>query len=162
MKKVMTVSVYWGIGYAGMWIGKWSVASLITEKNIFLDAWNQIKFRLDGHLPWNPNTSLTINWAIKNNLNVFNNSLTILFCAILLLTIIVMVCFNKKYRIKIKLSILLPLLFIGLYPFIWISLLKNHSIIHPWMVHRIFSITILAIVYSIVYSFDKKTTTTGA
>lgn len=157
MKQVLVASFCWGIGYVGMWLGKWVIASIFTRTNVLLEAYNSVKFRLSGHLVENPSLAITMENAITRNIDVFNNSIAIFLCEILFLTIIVMLCFNKKHKTKVKTAIHLPLLFVGLYPFVWWSVCQNHSIVHPYMAHRIFSITILALVYSSVYLFDKKT-----
>ena len=151
MKQVITASIYWGMGYAGMWVGKWTVASLVTGNNIFINAYNQIKFRINGNVSW---TAITIANAIKSNLCVFNDIVFLLLYAIFLT--IIGIIFPKKYTINPKKSIILPLLFVGIYPFVWVSLLKNHSIIHFWCTHRIFSITILSLIYSAVYLFSPE------
>ena len=46
-------------------------------------------------------------------------------------------------------------MFVAVYPFMWICFMKNHCFIHNWMTHKIFMLTILAVVYSLVYSLEK-------
>ena len=41
IKKVMIASISWLLGFIGMWIGKWSIASLITGQNVFINAFNK-------------------------------------------------------------------------------------------------------------------------
>ncbi|MDY6407633.1 MAG: hypothetical protein SPL08_02890 [Pseudomonadota bacterium] len=154
IKKIAISTVCWVIGYAGMWIGKLCVGSIILGKNLFFDAINQIIFRLGK-------PSDTISHAIVKNLNELYYSVPVLIGSMIIM-IAIMGLLLKKYKMVLKKSIVIPLLFIGTYPFIWCSIIKKHVIIHSWETHRIFSITILALIYSIVYSISKvKNTKTG-
>ena len=44
-KKALFFCWSWCLGYGGMWAGKWVLASIITDQNVFLQAYQAIMFR---------------------------------------------------------------------------------------------------------------------
>lgn len=54
-KSIIVYSLSWVIGYAGMWMSKWIIASVLTEENVILDAIEQMRFRsIGGGWPYMP------------------------------------------------------------------------------------------------------------
>ena len=131
-----------------MWIGKLGLASIITKENIFLDAFNAAKVRVGA--PEN-----TIIKAIYSSISVYNNRVMYLL-ALVMVFVMLFFIFYKKYRIKLKLSIIVPLTLISIYPFVWCSIVKQHSIAHTHYACRIFTITILALIYGLIFSLEKR------
>ncbi len=149
-------SIFWSIGYAFMWMSKWIIATIITPINVIIDGFNSSIYRMNGDgraesgiIDWTPYN------AITRNLNEYNNDTNLLIFLIFLLIICLSYIikrynFAKNYRIITN-------LFIGLYPFLWYSIIINHSIIHTGLVHRILAISIFAICTSLVCIIkDKK------
>ena len=155
MKKVMMASVCWGIGYIGMWCGKWVMATLLTEADIFSDVYNQMKFRLGGSIPRKSYINVIPSKSISLNLDIFYRNTSILVCGVVVLLVIVFIIYRQRYKVKLQKSLIIPLLWVAVYPFIWFALLKNHSIMHAWFTFKLFSVTTLAVLYSIVYSFKE-------
>lgn len=155
-RKVVISSCCWGLGFACMWCGKWCVATLITDRNYFVDVYEQIKFRLGGTIPWDTEMPITIAQAFDSNFYVFRNNVIIAVGVLLLLSVIYFIIHRKRYNIKLDVAILVPLLWVSTYPFIWYSVLRQHSIIHAWMTHRLIAVTVLALIYAVVYSFIER------
>ena len=44
-KLLIVCGALWLSGYAGMWALKWGIASVSTEENVFLDAWQNMAHR---------------------------------------------------------------------------------------------------------------------
>lgn len=137
---------YWGLGYIGMWSGKWLVGSIVLRENLFLDAIAQLKLRVsvggEDSNRWG---------AIIENLKVFENK--IFFVGFLGFVLYVIYVFLQK-RIKIEkkhLNEIATYAVIALMPFVWMLLASNHSKIHAWFVYRGFSVTILAAVCLYVF-----------
>ena len=156
-KKIVIASISWGIGFSGMWIGKWCASSLITGRNIFIEAFNKIELRVGENVHGKKITS----WAaVQENLEALFNCFPPQFYMFLLLGAIfwgILNHFNGKYKMKLQKSIIFPLLLISLYPFIYCAIIKNASFIHQWMFYRMFALSVLGIIYAIVYSFKKET-----
>lgn len=45
VKTLLHKAVLWGVGYGGMWSGKWLAGSILTGQNLFADALNQVFLR---------------------------------------------------------------------------------------------------------------------
>lgn len=155
IKKVISSSISWGVGFFGMWFGKWCVGSLITGNNIFLDAYEQTKLRMGNKLPWDEKFEVTFGRCLLRAFDVFYNNVTVLFFIVFILGVIAYLLL-KIYKIGFKKSILLPLLLIGSYPFVWCFIIREHTLEHTWFTYRIFSVAVLAFVYAVVYSIDKN------
>lgn len=147
MKKVILASGFWGTGYGVMWAEKWIIGWLLTGNNIIQNALSAAKIRTSGDVgtAWE---------AIAANLKDYNNHI---FCTLLILglAVLLILYLSGKYKLKSNRAVVLPLLFVAVYPFMWICFMKNHCFIHNWMTHKIFMLTILAVVYSLVYSLEK-------
>lgn len=153
MKKVILSSALWTIGYAGMWMEKWLIGSLVTGNNLFIQAIRSGKFRAGGNIEGGHITPVDV--ILKNFTAIDNHVIYTIFviCVVLLL-----VCYlSGKYKIKLRKDMIFPLLFVGIYPFVWFFVMKNHSYGHFWMVHKILMLTIIAMAYAIVYSITEKT-----
>lgn len=155
MKKVIIASICWLIGYAGMWSGKWITATLLTEANIFAEVCRKIKYRLGGGIPGRSDIDVISSKSVSVNLEIFYRNEYILICGIILLLVISFILYHQKYKFKLKKSLIIPLLWVALYPVIWCAIIRNHSILHAWFVFKLFSVTTLALIYAIVYSFEK-------
>lgn len=145
IKKIIRASIAWGIGYSGMWIGKWMVASVLTGDNVIANGMANVKVRTSGSV-WE---------SIVNNSKQLCNAPVLLLLAMLLVAIIALIL-TKKYRFDFYGMHFMGMTIISLYPFIWYSIVRNHSTIHAWMTYRNLAITIFAISYMILNSFDDK------
>lgn len=45
VKPLLQKMFLWGVGYGGMWSGKWLAGSILTKQNLFADALNQVFLR---------------------------------------------------------------------------------------------------------------------
>ena len=50
-----------------------------------------------------------------------------------------------KLKFSVSLNRLIPVLFVGTYPFLWYFVIRNHSIVHVWFTHRALAVAVLAI-----------------
>lgn len=138
---ILKLCLCWGIGYIGMWSGKWIVASLVLDDNIILDAVREITLRSgSGEI------SISAVDAIYNNISIFGKKTT--------LTILIMISiwiFNaviKYFRHGNCVEFLkkmTPYLIIAILPFAWFVILKEHSEAHYWMTWRILLVPVFAI-----------------
>ena len=149
IKNIIKNSILWSTGYSLMWISKWILATIITKNNIIKDGLTSTIYRINGDgFSESGITNWTSSISILRNINEFYNTTNLLIFLIFLL-ILTSSYFIKKYNF-IKNHNILTNLFIGLYPFIWYSIIINHSIVHPILAHRILTISILSICTSIV------------
>jgi len=143
LKTVLLFSCLWVFAYALSWITKWTVATLFTDLNVFIDAFNQFTVRIDA--PDN---------ARINAITKTFEMLPIFFiCLVLsLLFLLSIFFFNKK---EIKTNILLFI--VALYPFVWFLFAAQHSHWHWWFTYRAYAISIIALFFIFInfISWDK-------
>ena len=145
----------WGLGYFGMWISKWWIASIYTGENVILNAYQSISDRtfgdgaLEGWHITDPLAGIKRNWDMINHTGVW---LTLLLFAVLI--IVYGLIKEKKWTINWKSVLIFS---ITLAPFVWYLVAREHSVVHPYIVYRVFSIAFFAILAGIAASFvDKK------
>ena len=140
---ILKLSLCWGIGYIGMWSGKWIVASLVLDDNIILDAVREIALRTGNG---NEETAVSVADAISSNISVFEKKTTLLILVIISLWILKAVMKYFKYgNCTELLKLMLPYMIIASMPFVWYFATKNHSSIHYWMTWRILLVPVFAI-----------------
>lgn len=152
-------SLFWAIGYLGMWAEKWILSSWILDSNIIRDALSNIVSRTSANVDAE---------NISRIGTVFRLALTlvkwpyIFFFGIPFLYIIFAGLKRKpnlKYSYaKDKYITFLLFILIALLPCAWFFITANHSYIHPRLVYRNWGVTLFAIFSGIICFFQSKKT----
>ena len=118
--------IAWGLGYAGMWAGKWLLGSLLTDENIIMDALESVRFRSSGGYKDDKFSFIAV--FGRNFREIIQNPAALLV-AILSLCLLTVRLLRGEWRGlftgrsgALLLCVLLPLL--------WYSATRNHSHIH--------------------------------
>ena len=135
------------VGYAGMWVSKWMLATIFTEDNIFKDGFESFLHRTGGFaLEFDKKTAIEITplQSIIVNLKTFIDPVHIVMIILLLLVSVVMiVCIvMKKYSFGFDKSLFATILLTAIMPFVWLGLIYNHCVMHPHLEWRVYSILI--------------------
>ena len=151
IKRVFSSLLFWITGYISMGSAKWISVSILTKQNIMNNGFSQFIHRING--TENFLQQYTIADVIKSNLNALINKP---FCMLIICVLIyfIYLLISKKYQFKFDLNKNTALLLITLFPFIWFILIQNHSIVHHWFVHKDFAVTVMALVYILISSFN--------
>ena len=148
-----------GLGYLGMWFGKWFVCWLLTGYNCFLEAINSIKIRtsLDNHFIEQHNIT-PLEALLKNVVAMFNDPIFIFIFSFILFIIIFSYIKNKKIDVSFSCKTLIFYIALILLPIFWLVITSGHSQIHFWFTYRNLSISIFAILCLIVeyFRFEEK------
>ncbi len=151
IKKVVFSGIAWITGYAGMWIGKWAIGSLVLHKNLFKKA-------ISEALLWTVNegdASITLQDrlnAIVTNWSTYDYKFyLILLLAWLLYWIIRGLLSGCTKSLKAP-----ALMLICCSSIVWYLLLAGHSIMHHIFTHRTFSVSIAAFLGMILLSTDNS------
>lgn len=133
--------VHWGIGYAGMWIGKWVWGTILLRQNLFTKAIEKLRERT-GYVE--DADRFTIWDVYRRNFSVFVNG-----PAVILLILAVAGCFflgymGKESILSEKRRGIISLLLVGMMPLMWYVFAANHSYIHFWFTFRIISVSVFA------------------
>ena len=135
------ICLSWGIGYAGMWSGKWLMAALLTGQNVFAEAGSAMGNRL-GAVD-DSGVELTLTTGVQENLRIMFNPLTVL-----MLLGVLAVCALLWLRVGGRPDVkrLGPYLLCALLPIAWYMALLNHSAEHAFFTYRALCVTIFAAV----------------
>ena len=123
--------ICFGLGYVGMWCGKWLISSLILGENVFREAINQM-FLHTGDTVIEGNT-ITKMGAIFRNVKV----LLKWPYAIALGGYFIFLCFSIDWKKAIKrIGDILPFVCVLLVPFAWLYFASSHSSWCYWYTYR--------------------------
>ena len=129
---VIGYSFCWGIGYAGMWAGKWLIAVLVLGAGTFADVLYSMQMRsLEGA----SSDGLSVGTVIQNNLEFFQKP--IYRISLLITTVYYAIqAFIHKAKPAAFLKKATPLALIILMPFAWYIVTAGHAYVHSWFTHR--------------------------
>lgn len=144
----------WSIGYIGMWVLKWGIASVVLKENVMPYVMGHIGERLEGNVG-RPIGNFALA-AIMRNLKClfpyeYGISGAILVFAFIVSAVIVPVAMNKiRLRKTINWNMVLMLFLLGMVPFLRFAVMRNHSFIHFFFTHRALASTALALCFIIL------------
>ena len=140
-EKMVFLSFVWGMGYLGMWGGKWILGSLLLpESGAISEALRALRYRgsneADGNI-------INLYDVLLENIFVYIKWPLIIVIIIYLIVRLSKSIKNKTFCKK-RITDNVILLFPALYPIGWFFISKNHSYHHAFMTYRILSISLLA------------------
>lgn len=132
VKKLIAYSLMWCVGYAGMWVLKWVIGSLLTGRNLLADAMGAAEVRSGNAVP---SGVVTYPDVISR---IFSCYSTKSMATPFILVSIVGVFWVLKHKntLEFNKSRFFCLIFIIAIPFVWYLALKNHSYIHVMFTFR--------------------------
>ena len=136
LKLVLTALICWGIGYGGMWAGKWVLAALLGGENIGL--LETLRLRSSAAGASNPLGAIGV--IVKRLL--VHLRVPMLALALLLALVLAVLFLRRSPLEKLKSLAWLPWAAVCLLPFVWIAFAQNHSYIHRWFVYRLLAICV--------------------
>ena len=140
-RRILFHSFVWLFGYGGMWAGKWVMASILTDGNVIANAIGAVENRTSSIVG---EKQVNVFQVIWHNVRLYLNPamlVTVIAAAALLLY-----CLKKRdAKLCINKEQMLPIIFIGLYPYAWYCVLKNHAIVHPFLEHKNIAISVMAL-----------------
>ena len=150
LRDVLALTLFWCIGYFGMWFGKWVIAFILTGENIVADAISEAQYWRGIAANVEPQSYLDI--VMKNATHYGKKYLLAPFAAIFVIGIVMNVQHKNNTLNKDK---LLCLVLVMALPFCWYLLLRNQCYVHHWMTFRSFWPLLLAVLL-LPKCFDKR------
>lgn len=144
--------VLWFIGYAGMWISKWILASLILNINAINYVKDQALLRMNGLQGLNSAKemyigAITNNWHTLYPINIVKKTSELWWMLGVLVTFFILIIDWKKIKNN-KESLIM--LIIAVMPYLRYLVLANHSYRHSFFTFRSQMISIMALTYFIL------------
>ncbi|MBQ8147553.1 MAG: hypothetical protein IJ040_02055 [Lachnospiraceae bacterium] len=153
-QKLLPMGIGWLVGYAGTWLSKWTIASLVLQENVFASAMAQAGERISGDVEVTGFAKYPA--TIIQNLNCiwpFNYAETNGYLLVLVLFLVVGIIYFL-FRKKSEQSICLLYLLLALVPYIRFIALSNHSFIHYFFTYRTQFATVLCLGIILIYGLD--------
>lgn len=138
---VIKYSIFWGIGYIGMWCGKWVVGSVLTKSNLFADAFITVAYRLSNDAS---GKEINMVLAVLRNGYIYFNFIGI----VLGLLLCIWIWFGSrkcKKSIPGKYQQLSALFMTMIMPITWYCVVVNHSYVHYWYTFRSLAVSVFAL-----------------
>ncbi len=146
LKKVVLLGIAWIIGYGGMWLGKWILATIILQKNVILEAFKEILLRsgADNQVVFGQTNRF---YAVYMNWKHYTYKLyVIILVAWLIYWLVSGMLYGWK---KINAAKVLSYLLVGASGIVWCMVLMNHTEVHHTFTYRILGIG-LAVFFAII------------
>lgn len=150
IKPLLQKGFLWGAGYFGMWSGKWLAGSILTKRNLFADALNQIVLRASSGIYDGPEGYSRLD-ALLRNIGVLMKWPFLIagFSGGVFLVIPLRKLTRKMiYR---NAALILFLTAAAFLPVIWILVTAGHAYAHCWFTYKEFGISIFAVLSLGIY-----------
>lgn len=157
----MKGSVLWAIGYVGMWVSKWLIASAVLHENVMPYVRSHIGDRIGGVNPVGSLFGYIAGSIIRNVKCLLPFDYGMIGAAILLVTIAVFIVLpvvmdKVTVRSNIDKKIIALYFLIGGIPILRFAVLRNHSWYHRSFTFRALAGTLLALCFIITELIEWK------
>ncbi|MDE5894283.1 MAG: hypothetical protein K2H45_15325, partial [Acetatifactor sp.] len=140
LKQVVSTGLCWIVGYGGMWLGKWCLATLVLRHNVVREAVDEIFLRTgmeDTLQSW----GLAERWeAVYTNWKHYEY----IIYAVLLLAWLTWAIVRSLWKNWKATGNSCAYVLIGLSSFVWYIILANHTSGHHFFTYRNFGVSVLA------------------
>lgn len=133
-------SVYWAVGYIGMWVQKWILCTILTGEDLIADGIHSILIR-SSRIVMEKRIGY---WeTVRNNIGALAKYpyVLVFFAAFIL---VLFLC-KKENKNTFSKAAFITYMYIAVLPFCWYAISMNHSYIHSFMTYKSLGITVFAI-----------------
>ena len=117
-----------------MWALKWCWGSLILNTNVIANALGMVAHRVAGSTVSEAAVDSSVQIAMKFNTELMGN---LWWWIVVGMTVAMIIeCVARKRKIGSNIAVAFAVLMTALYPYIWYSVVVNHSVIHYWFTYR--------------------------
>ena len=158
-KRVIVGGIFWAIGYGGMYMSKWTLATVMTDVNVFADAATQLLYRM-GNTQVEAEKPAIVDVGNMLILNFVPLLKTPALLAFVLFALGLILLRLRKLKRKVPLtsygSVALGLLLLCASPFVWYLVFLNHSYLHFWFTFRELTIFAFAFAALLIVRTEEK------
>ncbi len=143
LKNVITSGLAWIFGYGGMWILKCVIGSWVLKRNVLKTAIDEVFIRVGATEQVTFSSRID---ALRLNWEHYTDKFYVLLIALWVGWFVCKVLTAKTVR-STKIS---GLMLVGVSSIVWYFVLTNHTTVHHFFTYRIFNISALALLGSMV------------
>lgn len=151
----LLASIRYGIafllGYAGMWVSKWILASLFTDENVVAEGIESVLHRTGQGDATGADSAFNVEIspvsAMRENLRAFGTRPVKIMALLLLCAAVVLVVYMIRYKVgftKRALGMFVIFVLLTIVPIAWIVVLYNHCSLHPHLEWREWLVAVFA------------------
>ncbi len=143
----LLASIRYGIafllGYAGMWVSKWILASLFTDENVIAEGIESVLHRTGKGAMSDVDSAFNVEIdpaaAMRENLHAFGTRPVRIMVFLLLCAAVVLVIYMIRHKAgftKRAAGMFVIFALLTIIPIVWIVALNNHCSLHPHLEWR--------------------------
>ena len=151
----LLASIRYGIafllGYAGMWVSKWILASLFTDENVIAEGIESVLHRTGKGAMSDVDSAFNVEIspaaAMRENLHAFGTRPVRIMVFLLLCAAVVLVIYmirRKAGFTKRAAGMFVIFALLTIIPIVWIVALNNHCSLHPHLEWREWLVAVFA------------------
>ena len=135
---------WWCVGYAGMWVSKWVLATAVTKENAIAGALEAVAERTSDSASDTMEQFNVFSCEITNYMTFLKTPVVI--CLGLFMIYLVCKCVrSNSFSSEEVLKSLFPYVIVGLAPAVWYAFAVNHSSIHFWFTNKACVVSVMAL-----------------
>lgn len=133
-QRILRCTLFWGLGYAVMWFGKWVIAYIVNGPSFLDSLIYQMKFRSGNTVGFSLADRIR---PLSLNIRHLGNTLWLNITVLLYLGgCIIFYILKGQKNLRLNLKTILPFVLVAFIPLVWTILLSNHSEIHVFFAYR--------------------------
>jgi hypothetical protein len=142
-RMVLLFCIIWTVGYVGCWAAKWAITAVVFNVDVYGEALAQIRLRLSGDRPLVSTADVVIDASFANS---YGRSLWEVRYGFVGLAGFLVFSMARAFREHGRFVATNPfgsandaLTFAIIFalPLLWIGVVRNHTVVHPWFVPSI-------------------------
>lgn len=148
----------WAIGYAGLWVSKWVLSSLVLGQDIVSNAVSQLLYRTGETVAETSSSipvTITASGAISKNFGVLFPKYALKLIGFGTACAIVIAIPRRKLLVGFTWRVLFSLVLVAVLPYLWYAAAANHSWVHYWFTYRGQLVALIAIGFAAVLVFER-------
>lgn len=151
-KKILWNAFFWFAGYLSLWFSKWLIVQILFAPGAIPTALSVVTHRTVNKADANFSRLNTIKLNLNQLRGYDKTNKIIILCLFIMGLVYSLAHFNFHPS---KLKKIIPLLIIGVLPYLWYLVAANHSYLHVWYTYRTQFVSVVCF-FLIVAEFTSK------
>lgn len=144
---VIKNGIFWCIGYAGMWVSKWVVTSIIKHYDVVSEALGVFQYRTSDT---EAGVQFSRGSVVAGNFYYFLRTPVIYITLICLVYLIYTLIKNKASHSAYAWKKFIPYLIVSLAPVVWYCFALNHSGVHVFFANKACIVSYVSLLFGLI------------